>query len=346
MSLPDIDLRFMRRALQLARLGADYASPNPMVGAVIAGPTGLILGEGWHRCVGQGHAEVNAVAAAEAAGASLAQSTMYVTLEPCSHQGRTPPCARLIIERGIPRVVVAVADPYERVSGRGIAMLRDAGVDVTLLPDAHPLAVASRDLNLRFITAHTLRRPFVTLKWAQSADGLMDRRRRSPLDGDPRGAARLSGPLGTLEVHRLRALHDAVVTGSGTVIMDNPRLDNRLWPSGRTPRKVVLDRRGRVSPDAAIHTSGGDVTIVGDYGSLEGLLRELYAQGVTSVLVEAGPQLLQSFIDAGLWDRARIETSPVLLHDGPAAPLLPGRELQAYTLGGNTVRWFAPAPGA
>lgn len=297
----DVERRYMERALQLARRGMGHVSPNPMVGAVIV-HDGRIIGEGWHRRWGEGHAEVNAVASV-ADRSLLADATMYVTLEPCSHYGKTPPCARLIIDCGIPRVVVAALDPYERVSGRGVAMLRDAGVEVM----TGLLAEESRRLNAAFFTAHTLRRPLVMLKWAQSADGYIDRVRDAGA-----AAQRFSTALGSAEVHALRSRFDAVMAGSGTVIADNPRLDVRLI-DGRSPRKVILDRRGRIPADAAVWSGAETICIGAVQGSLTEILSSLYGRGVTSLLVEGGKRLHDSFIAAGLWDLCRVEISPLTL---------------------------------
>lgn len=275
--------KYMGRALQLARNGRLDASTNPMVGAVIVGPDGKIIGEGWHRKCGEGHAEVNAVASV-ADKSLLSDSTMFVTLEPCAHYGKTPPCAKLIIESGIPRVVVGVADPFARVSGRGIAMLREAGVEVTV----GCLEEECRALNVKFLTAHSLRRPYVTLKWAESADGYMD--------------GKISTPLTSMLVHRERALHDAILVGSGTWLADAPGLDTRLY-GGRSPLRVIVDRRGRVRlPDDTENT-----LVISDCDNVQEVLSELYRRGVTSVLVEGGSEMLGSFIDSGLWDAARIE---------------------------------------
>lgn len=297
----DVERRYMERALQLARRGMGHVSPNPMVGAVIV-HDGRIIGEGWHRRWGEGHAEVNAVASV-ADRSLLADATMYVTLEPCSHYGKTPPCARLIIDCGIPRVVVAALDPYERVSGRGVAMLRDAGVEVM----TGLLAEESRRLNAAFFTAHILRRPLVMLKWAQSADGYIDRVRDAGAV-----AQRFSTALGSAEVHALRSRFDAVMVGSGTVIADNPRLDVRLI-DGRSPRKVILDRRGRIPADAAVWSGAETICIGAEQGSLTEILRSLYDRGITSLLVEGGKQLHDSFIAAGMWDLCRVEISPLTL---------------------------------
>lgn len=302
---------YMRRALQLARNGALGAHPNPMVGAVIVAPDGRIIGEGWHRRCGEGHAEVNAVASVSDADRHLlTDSTMYVTLEPCSHYGKTPPCAKLIIDTGIPRVVVATADPFARVQGRGLQMLRDAGVSV----EVGLLGDEARALNRAFITAHTNHRPYVTLKWAQSADGYIDGRYNAT---DP--AVRISSRLGKARVHRLRAMHDAILVGSETFFADAPSLTVRHY-AGPSPRRFVADRRGRITnlPDG--WTALRDPAI-------PGMLSNLYAAGVTSLLVEGGRHLLQSFLDSGLYDDLQVEIHPTLhLADRPhktPAPRLP-----------------------
>lgn len=296
--LENVDEKYMRRALELARHGELDASPNPMVGAVIVGPDGDIIGEGWHRRHGEGHAEVNAVASV-ADKSLLRDATMYVTLEPCSHYGKTPPCAAMIIREGIPRVVVGCLDPFEKVSGRGVNMLREAGVEVMTgcLEDE---CVA---LNRKFMTAHRLHRPYVTLKWAESADGYID--------------GHISTPLTSMLVHRLRATHDAILVGSGTVLADSPSLDTRLF-AGRSPLRVILDRRGRVK-DA----SQSDNTVVySDYESLIDVLSDLYNRGVTSLLVEGGAQVHASFISSGLWDAIRIERGHADIGGNVKAPVL------------------------
>lgn len=332
----EIDDRYMRRALQLARGGEGNVSPNPMVGAVIVAD-GRIIGEGYHRRYGEGHAEVNAVASvSEADREAFRRSTMYVTLEPCSHYGKTPPCARLIIECGIPRVVVGCLDPFEKVSGRGVQMLRDAGVEVA----TGVLEKECREINRRFMLAHTLRRPYVTLKWAQSADGYMDVKRDEGMR-----AARFSTPLTQCMVHRLRAQNDAILVGSGTFLSDSPRLDVRRW-AGADPVKVILDRRGRVDAAAigALHgrvihiTSAADSA--GSNAEIGEVLRRLYDEGITSVLVEGGAGVFDSFISSGLWDEARIETAPFVLGKSGSvhAPDMPaGCIADSFTADGNLI---------
>ncbi len=287
----------MRRALCLAGNGLLDASPNPMVGAVLVDPSGKIIGEGWHRRCGEGHAEVNAVASA-ADTSLLRNATMYVTLEPCSHYGKTPPCASLIIEKGIPRVVIGCLDPFEKVAGRGVRMLKDAGVEVV----TGCLEKECLELNEKFVASHRRKRPFVTLKWAESADGYID--------------GKISTPLTSMLTHRLRATHDAILVGSGTVLADNPRLDTRLY-AGHSPLRVILDRRGRVM-DAV----DGTTIIYREFSSLNDVLEDLYKRGITSVLVEGGAELHRSFIDSGLWDAMRIERGCKNINGKVKAPCL------------------------
>lgn len=326
---------FMHRALQLAFKGFPSAFPNPLVGAVITDADGSIIGEGYHRQCGKAHAEVNAVASV-ADKSRLLKSTMYVTLEPCAHYGRTPPCAQLIIDMGIPDVVVGTRDPFGKVDGKGISMLRQAGVNVTV----GVLEEECRSLNAVFFTAHTLHRPFVILKWAQTSDGYTDIKRdmtSSPL--------RLSTPLTSILTHRLRSFCDGIMVGSGTVLADNPSLDNRLWP-GKSPRPVVVDRRHRINDLYKI--SQRDPIFIHDDKPLCIVLEQLYKLGIHSLLVEGGPTLLRYFIhekDSGgnpLWDLARIETSPRRLETegvakAPAMDIFPS---MSQEIDGNIISYY------
>ncbi|MCH5219310.1 MAG: bifunctional diaminohydroxyphosphoribosylaminopyrimidine deaminase/5-amino-6-(5-phosphoribosylamino)uracil reductase RibD [Muribaculaceae bacterium] len=319
-NIPDTtDIRFMRRALQLAQGGLGHVSPNPMVGCVVVSTDGQIIGEGWHRHYGHAHAEVNAINSIPGDLTKLlSQSTVYVTLEPCSHFGKTPPCVDLLVRSDVRRVVIGCIDPFGKVNGTGVEKLRNAGIEVT----TGVLKEQCESLNARFFTAHTLHRPFVTLKWAQSADGFMDSERKA--NSSP---ARFSKDTGMLAVHRLRAHHDAIGVGSGTILADKPRLDVRYWV-GDNPRRVVFDRRGRV---------------VNPIGELFEVLGDLYLQGITSLLVEGGPTLLRAFISAGLWDLARIETAPLILSaKGRAkAPELAIAPFMHEDIGGNDVSYFS-----
>lgn len=311
MTTDELDVMYMQRCLQLARCGEEGAAPNPMVGAVVV-CDGRIIGEGYHRKCGGPHAEVNAIASVRDPS-MLQRSTLYVSLEPCAHYGKTPPCADLIVAKHIPRVVVGCQDPFARVDGLGIKKLRDAGVEVRV----GVLEQECRRLNRAFITYHSLHRPWVTLKWAQSADGYIDRER-----GSDEPAARLSSAYTQVLVHRMRAHHMAIMVGTDTVIKDNPTLTNRLWP-GTTPMRVTVDRHGRIPQDA--HLLDESVpTRVYHSESVPDMLADLYQTGVQSVLVEGGRRLLESFLQSNLWDEVRVEESPVLLHGGVEAPAVEG----------------------
>lgn len=332
--------KWMRRCLALAACGRTGAPPNPMVGAVIV-HGGRILGEGYHVRCGGPHAEVNAVNSVRPSDRILlAESTLYVNLEPCSHYGRTPPCAELIIRTGIRRVVVGCQDPFARVQGRGIQMLREAGVEVTV----GVLEAECKNLNRRFITFHTLKRPFVTLKWACSADGFLDawrrvengerreesgeewdeRNRRNGNDG-PEGhsplssllsplkkAFQLSTPHTQMRVHRLRTLHQAILVGHNTLRLDKPSLNVRHW-WGPSPLRLVLGRVAEGELPAGFEA----------FADIDTMLDSLYRRGIQSLLVEGGSLTLQAFIDRGLWDEAWEELSAVRLGSGVPIPRMP-----------------------
>lgn len=303
--------KYMRRALELARHGEFDAAPNPMVGAVIV-CDGRIIGEGFHRRCGEPHAEVNAVRSVRQPEL-LGRSTIYVTLEPCSHYGKTPPCAQLLIDKGIPRVVVGCRDPFTRVAGRGIQMLRDAGREVVV----GVLEEECKALNERFITAHTLRRPWIELKWAETADGFIGRR---DAKGRPAPVA-VSNPLTAVLAHAERSRAQAIMIGRGTAEADNPRLDLRLWP-GTSPRPVVMT--SRPLPAGSHLAEKEDVLVFSSSTPLPEVLEKLYSDyAITSLLVEGGTQLLESFLRTGLWDELRVERSQTLLGSGVKAPHLP-----------------------
>lgn len=319
----EIDERFMRRALQLARLGQGTVSPNPMVGAVIV-HDGQIIGEGYHRQWGGPHAEVNAVNSV-ADKRLLPLSTMYVTLEPCSHYGKTPPCAEMLVRERIPRVVVGITDPFARVSGRGVRMLRDAGAEVV----TGVLADECLALNRRFITAHTCRRPYIMLKWAQSADGYMGREGEKVV---------FSTDVTMMWMHRERSRCDAILVGAGTVAADDPSLTVRRWCAARQPLRVVLDGRLSMPLGSRLLTDGLPTLIYnnvkdGKEGSVEYVridtsspmawLADLYGRGITSLMVEGGACVLDGLLGAGMWDEARIETAATVLGGGITAPAAP-----------------------
>lgn len=314
------DEMYMRRCLQLAACGRRNVSPNPMVGAVIVA-RGRIIGEGYHVRCGEGHAEVNAFASvAPDDERLLPEATMYVSLEPCAHYGKTPPCADLIVRKGVRRVVVGCVDTFAKVSGRGIEKLRASGIDVTV----GVLESECRSLNRVFFTFNSLRRPFVTLKWAQSADGYIDDRFRQ---------AAFSTPFTRMLVHKLRARHDAILIGSVTDRRDNARLNVRHW-AGKDPLRIVIDRERPFFPGL-------------DFSRpvVPQLLEELWRRGVQSVLVEGGAFTHGTFIASGMWDEIRVETAPVATGGGTKAPQLPSDIVVtgAETYGANTIITYGHA---
>ena len=309
------DERYMRRCLQLARNGVQNAKPNPMVGAVIVAPCSSphapcpsrIIGEGYHVRCGQGHAEVNAFASVRPEDeALLRESTMYVSLEPCSHYGKTPPCADLIVRKGVRRVVVGCIDEFAEVQGRGIQKLREAGIDVTV----GVLEEECRALNRRFFTFHRLRRPYIILKWAQTANGFID---------DNGRALQISTPFTRMLSHKLRAEEDAILVGRVTDEREHPQLTVRHW-YGPDPKRLVVDRSHPLNLDS------------------------LHAHGVQSLIVEGGTKTLQSFLVQNLWDELRLETDLSLtVTGGTRAPLLPANAVvrETITYGTNTVTVFS-----
>ncbi len=306
----------MRRALQLARLGEGRVSPNPMVGAVVVSPEGNIIGEGYHRKYGQGHAEVNALASVRPEDrALLPESTIYVTLEPCSHYGKTPPCAKLIVDTGLKRVVVGATDPNPKVSGRGINMIREAGIEV----ETGILKEECEEINRRFMTAHRLKRPWIQLKWAQSADGFLG---AQDAEGRPQ-PVKFSTPLSKIAMHRQRALADAILVGTNTIISDNPSLDCRYW-SGDNPRKVTF-RSERLPQDSTIARDPETIYLEPNSPLLPQMYTLYKDYGITSLMVEGGAATFESFLREGLADEIRIETSPVTLGSkgGVRAPIIP-----------------------
>lgn len=315
------DEKYMRRCIELAKNGISGAAPNPMVGAVIV-YDGRIIGEGYHRKCGGPHAEVNAIRSVRQPEL-LSMSTIYVSLEPCAHYGKTPPCADLIIEKGIPRVVIGCRDPFAKVDGLGIKKLQDAGIQVTV----GVLEEECRELNSHFMTFHTLKRPFITLKWAQSQDGFLGRQ-----DAE----VRLSSPLTQTLVHKMRAHCDAILVGGGTVLTDNPSLTTRHW-HGPNPLRVVIDTYGNLPEDSQIFNSAAE-TLIWRNWDLIALTNELFERKVQTLIVEGGAHVLQRFIEAGLWDEIRVETSSTLLSEGVKAPGLPNAKLISTTqYGGNRI---------
>ena len=329
-----IDEKYIKRCIELASNGLCNAAPNPMVGAVIV-HEGRIIGEGYHACCGQGHAEVNAIASVKEREL-LKDATIYVSLEPCSHYGKTPPCADLIIRTGIPRVVVGCVDPFSKVSGRGIQRLRDAGVEVKV----GVLEKECQQLIRRFVTFNLKQRPYITLKWAQSADGFIDVLRESGQ------ATVLSTPLTQAYVHKQRAEHKAILVGRRTALLDNPSLTTRYW-YGKNPLRLVIDRHLSL-PNHLKLFDGTTETIVFterekesthyliyiqlnfEIDILPQIMSVLYERKIQSLLVEGGTCLLQSFIDAELWDEIYVEHAEKKLNHGVKSPILPANLTVKY----------------
>jgi len=326
------DIKFMRRCIQLAKCGEAGAAPNPMVGAVVV-CDGRIIGEGFHRRCGGPHAEVNAIESVTEKQL-LSRSTIYVSLEPCSHYGKTPPCTELIIRNRIPRVVVGCSDPFAKVNGQGIKRLQEAGCKVLV----GVLEKECQELNRRFFTFHKEHRPWVTLKWAQSKDGYIDRTRKA--DEEP---TRFSNALTQTLVHRLRARSQAILVGTQTALLDNPTLTTRLWP-GPNPLRLTIDRHNILPPTLHLK-DGSSPTVIYTHESLREILDDLYNRGIQSLIVEGGAKLLQSFIDEGLWDEARIETAPFCLEEGILAPTLQDEHLLSeHNFGGQIVQYYLHKP--
>jgi diaminohydroxyphosphoribosylaminopyrimidine deaminase / 5-amino-6-(5-phosphoribosylamino)uracil reductase len=318
--------QYMQRCLQLAVNGLGNVGSNPLVGSVIV-CNGKIIGEGYHQKFGESHAEVNAINSVSDQRL-LSSSTLYVNLEPCSHIGKTPPCSSFIVSKNIPNVVIGMKDPFARVKGSGIAELEKAGVNVTV----GILESECRELNKRFICAHTLKRPYIILKWAQSADGMT---------GKINERVQISNPATKVLTHKWRSEEMAIMVGANTVIVDNPSLDVREW-NGKNPLKVVIDRDGDLMNHLHLNVFKSEIptlvfsskkmnlnlphkSIIIDEQShfMNIVFQKLLEFGITSCFVEGGSRLHQSLINDNLWDEIRIFQSPQKLIEGIQAPTLP-----------------------
>lgn len=337
-----VDEKYMRRCFQLAANGRGFVSPNPMVGSVIVYQD-TIIGEGYHRQYGRAHAEVNAINSVKDRSL-LKDSTLYVSLEPCSHYGKTPPCAQLIIDSQIPRVVIASLDPYPQVSGRGVKMLQNAGVEVVV----GMMESKAKKLNKEFFTAQTKGRPYIYLKWAQTADGFIDKIREV---GEIPQPTPISDDFSKVIVHKLRTEVPSIMIGTNTAVNDNPYLTARLW-HGKSPVRIVLDRDGRIPSDYHLFdgsvetliytekvqqeerkTGATFVPLSFDADILTSILSDLQKRRINAVMVEGGLHLLQSLIDKQLWDEAFIEISETKFTKGVAAPSLKGEILDEWKWG-------------
>ena len=303
------DERFMRRCIQLAKNGQQNAKPNPMVGAVIVSADGRIIGEGYHVRCGEGHAEVNAFASVRREDeALLPESTIYVSLEPCSHYGKTPPCADLIIKKGLRRVVVGCIDEFAEVQGRGILKLREAGIEVNV----GVLEEECKVLNHRFFTFHREKRPYIILKWAQTANGFID---------DHHKPIQISSAFTKMLSHKLRAEEDAILVGRVTEERDHPQLTVREW-KGPNPKRLVIDRAHPLN------------------------LESLHAHNIQSLIVEGGAQTLRSFLVQNLWDEIRVEANTTMtVSGGTRAPQIPANAavIESKSYGDNQIILYRKA---
>ncbi len=327
--------RFMARCLYLANLGKYKVAPNPMVGAVIV-YNDRIIGEGYHQEYGKPHAEPNAInSVKEVDKQFLSDSTLYVNLEPCSHYGKTAPCATLIVKHKIKRVVIATLDPNPRVAGRGLKILQDAGVEVLV----GVLEKEALFLNRRFFTFQTKNRPFIILKWAQSIDGFIDKKRTEPSEKP----ILISNPITQKMTHKMRAENMSIMVGKNTVLLDNPTLTVRNW-IGQSPIRIAFDCKNEIPEYFKIKDNSVKSIILGntvnenlqnliylnvkDTSYLEFVLKELHKQNIHSILVEGGFTLLQSFLQLNLWDEINVEISPFKIYDGVESPSIPSNAIE------------------
>jgi len=322
----------MNRCLQLAALGAGNVAPNPMVGAVLVYED-RIIGEGFHEQYGKAHAEVNCVnSVAEADRSLISKSTMYVSLEPCAHYGKTPPCVDLIIANNIPEVIIGCTDSYEEVDGKGIAKLKARGIHVI----TGVLEKEALDMNRRFFTFHQKQRPYIILKWAQTANGKI-----AGIEGE---RLLISNEITNRLVHKWRSEEAAILVGKNTALKDDPALTTRLW-TGADPVRLVIDSRLQLPTTLQLFNNEAETIIfneienktagnimwarVNDSAILTDILKILFDRKLQSVIVEGGAKLLQSFIDSGLWDEARVITNTALtITEGTGAPVLKGHHLR------------------
>jgi diaminohydroxyphosphoribosylaminopyrimidine deaminase/5-amino-6-(5-phosphoribosylamino)uracil reductase len=323
--------RFMQRCLQLAQLGAGHVSPNPMVGCVIV-HEGKVIGEGYHRQYGQAHAEVNAIHNVSNKSL-LAESTVYVSLEPCAHFGKTPPCADLLIQHNVKQVVIAHLDPFPQVSGKGVERLRAAGIEVI----TGVLEKEARQINRRFLTSIEKKRPYILLKWAKTADGFMDRVR----EPQSHGVNWITEWPAQQMVHLWRTQEDAILVGAQTAIIDNPKLTAR-HVHGKNPLRAVVKGKEDLPSDLALFSTDAE-TLVLSGAQPSQWMHELHSKGIQSVIVEGGQRILQAFIDAQLWDEARVFTAQHSFNQGLSAPTLPVEETSHTFVGNDRLSlFFAP----
>lgn len=320
--------KYIKRCIELAKNGLGTTYPNPLVGCVIVFEN-TIIGEGWHKKSGASHAEVIAIESVQNKEL-LSSSTLYVSLEPCSHFGKTPPCADLILKYKIPNVVIGTVDPNSKVAGKGIQKLKDSGVNVSF----GILEKVGNELNKRFFTFHRKNRPYIILKWAESADGFI-----SPKNKTEQKPVWISNEYSRQLVHKWRSEEQAILVGTQTIIDDNPSLTVRDWV-GKNPIRVVIDKENAIDLSSNVFdnqaktivfsnkevTSNSDkiqtIKIDFDTNSTQEIVKKLYNNNIQSIIIEGGRKTLQSFIDANIWDEARVFIGEINLKEGTKAPEL------------------------
>ncbi len=341
----------MQRCFELAALGAGSVAPNPLVGSVIVHED-KIIGEGYHQMHGGPHAEVNAISSVKDKSL-LSEATIYVNLEPCAHHGKTPPCADLIVSYNFKRAVICNTDPFEEVYGKGIERLRESGIDVV----AGVLEEDGRWLNRRFFTFHEKKRPFVILKFAQTIDGYLDSYRK---EDDKKAPLKITGGQMNRIVHKWRSEEDSILVGKNTVLLDNPALTARLWP-GKNPLRLVVDPELQIKADKTILSDGNHTWIfnalrtdycennlcyiqINDARNFHSeILTYLYKNDIQSVIIEGGAATLERFVDAEMWDEARIITGQIRIGEGVSAPDIHGKLLSTELIGNDLLQVYLPA---
>lgn len=304
--------KYIKRCIDLAKNGFPSAMPNPSVGALLV-VDDMIIAEGYTSAYGGPHAEVNAISFAKTHTPDLlTKATLYVTLEPCSHYGKTPPCANLIVASRIPRVVIGTIDPHSKVAGNGIKKLIEANIQVTV----GILEQECYEVNKRFFTYHQKKRPYIILKWAETIDGFV-----APLHRDQTAPVWITNPYSRQLVHKWRSEEQAILVGAQTVLADNPSLTTRDW-KGTSPMRIVLDERGNLPENAQVFDEEAPTLTINSQDPTI-IIDTLFKKEVQSIIIEGGSKTIQRFIDTGLWDEARVFTGITAFGEGTKAPMLP-----------------------
>ncbi|SHI71774.1 bifunctional diaminohydroxyphosphoribosylaminopyrimidine deaminase/5-amino-6-(5-phosphoribosylamino)uracil reductase RibD [Flavobacterium terrae] len=327
--------KYISRCIELAKNGLGTTYPNPLVGSVIV-YDGKIIGEGWHKKAGEAHAEVNAINSVKDKSL-LSKSTIYVSLEPCSHFGKTPPCSDLIIHHKIPNVVIGTIDPFAKVAGNGIKKLIESGANVTI----GILEEECNKLNKRFFTFHNKKRPYIILKWAETQDGFI-----APKTKENQSPVWITNKYSRQLVHKWRTEEQGILAGTQTVIDDNPSLTARDW-KGNQPVRIVLDKNKRISKENAIFDSSATTLLLTDHeinfskDVANQICKYLFDNDIQSVIIEGGSKTLQTFIDSQLWDEARVFKGLTFFSEGTKAPIITGKNIKRYKISNDELLIFS-----